>query len=110
MNNFSTLVTFIAGLQNSSIERLKWTQNEVPAKVKKLLNELSGEIGPVRGYQQLRMALNSLTLPAIPFIGLYLADVTFVQYSKKTLSSFFFLYLTFLKSNSKKRWKFGCIK
>lgn len=79
MNNFSSLSSILAALNNSSVFRMKSTMAQVSDKYVKVFEALSEEMVPFRGYQLLRAALDSVSPPAIPFLGLTLTDITFIQ-------------------------------
>jgi len=84
LNNFSTLFAFVAGLSNPSIARLAATKRELQQKSIDDLNLLEEFVSPESNFKMYRgmlkeLALNSCQSPTIPYIGLYLKDLTFIE-------------------------------
>lgn len=78
-NNFSTLMAIIAGINNSSIRRLKHTTKELPKSSARKLKELEIVMNAEASYKQYRNQLNAVTPPVIPYIGVVLMDLTFME-------------------------------
>lgn len=79
LNNFSSLTAFIAGLNKSPIIRLKQSWKELSAKSTKKIKELEILMTAENSYRNYRMALKAVNPPCIPYIGVYLADLTFME-------------------------------
>ncbi|OAX37080.1 ras GEF [Rhizopogon vinicolor AM-OR11-026] len=79
LHNFSTPRSILAALDSSTISRLHQTWLGVPQKSKMQLESLRRLADHGRNYHQYRSRLRNLAPPAVPFLGLYLTDVTFCR-------------------------------
>lgn len=79
LNNFSTLMGILAGLNMSSITRLRKTFNEIPANHMQSFASLEKMMSFSMNYKTYRQALHKSTPPSLPYIGTYLSDLTFIE-------------------------------
>ncbi|KAF8903143.1 ras guanine nucleotide exchange factor domain-containing protein [Gymnopilus junonius] len=79
LNNFSTSRSILAALDSSVISRLRLTWNGLPQKYKAQLESLRRLADHSRNYHEYRSKLRNTAPPAVPFLGLYLTDVTFCR-------------------------------
>ncbi|EPT05113.1 hypothetical protein FOMPIDRAFT_1112277 [Fomitopsis schrenkii] len=79
LNNFSTLRAILAALDSSTISRLHQTWMGLSQKYKMQLEALRKLSDHARNYHEYRSRLRNTAPPAIPFLGLYLTDVTFCR-------------------------------
>ncbi|KAJ6239758.1 ras guanine nucleotide exchange factor i-related [Anaeramoeba flamelloides] len=79
MNNFDSLLMVIAGLHNSSCKRLKHTQEEVSKIHMKTFSSLQETLSNEQGYKRYRDILANCKPPALPYVGLFLTDLTFIS-------------------------------
>ncbi|GMK54214.1 hypothetical protein CspeluHIS016_0108000 [Cutaneotrichosporon spelunceum] len=79
LNNFSTLFAVLAGLNSSTIGRLKNTWAVLNPKYRLLMDRLRGVIEHTKNHAAYRARLREVTEPCLPFLGLILSDVTFTQ-------------------------------
>jgi len=79
LSNFADLMAFIAGLNNSAILRLKQTRKELSKKSVDNLEELELLMRSTASYKNYREALRLLNTSCIPYIGLALSDLTFIE-------------------------------
>ncbi|KAH8930025.1 ras GEF [Atractiella rhizophila] len=77
LNNFNTLMAVVAALNSSTISRLKRTWDGLSAKNKNTLESLRKATEHTRNYAQYRGRLREAAPPCLPFLGLYLTDLTF---------------------------------
>ncbi|KAK4687519.1 son of sevenless, partial [Tremellales sp. Uapishka_1] len=77
MNNFSTLFAVLAGLNNSTILRLKKTWDALSTKYKLTMERLNEVIVHTKNHQNYRNRLRDVSGPCLPFMGLVLSDITF---------------------------------
>ena len=77
-NNFSTMMALIAGLNNAAISRLSLTKKELTKSTVEDLNNLEQLMSAVSSYKGYRSALHSADPPVIPYMGVYLSDLTFI--------------------------------
>ncbi|KAA8913089.1 ras guanine nucleotide exchange factor domain-containing protein [Sphaerosporella brunnea] len=78
LNNFSTLTAILAALQTASIHRLRRTWEHVPAKSQITLEGLNRLMGATMNFAEYREMLHIVNPPCVPFLGVYLKDLTFV--------------------------------
>ncbi|KAJ3509123.1 hypothetical protein NLJ89_g5382 [Agrocybe chaxingu] len=79
LNNFSTSRSILAALDSSVISRLHQTWSGLPQKYKVQLESLRRLADHSRNYHEYRTKLRNTAPPAVPFLGLYLTDVTFCR-------------------------------
>ncbi|KAF5315158.1 hypothetical protein D9619_007210 [Psilocybe cf. subviscida] len=79
LNNFSTSRSILAALDSSVISRLRQTWNGLPQKYKAQLEALRKLADHSRNSHEYRTKLRNTMPPAIPFLGVYLTDVTFCR-------------------------------
>ncbi|KZT18442.1 ras GEF [Neolentinus lepideus HHB14362 ss-1] len=79
LNNFSTSRSILAALDSSTISRLHQTWLGVPQKNKVQLESLRKLSDHARNYHEYRSRLRNTAPPAVPFLGLYLTDITFCR-------------------------------
>lgn len=79
LNNFSTPRSILAALDSSTIARLHQTWAGLPQKNKLQLESLRKLADHARNYHEYRSRLRNTAPPAVPFLGLYLTDVTFCR-------------------------------
>jgi len=79
MNNFHSLMAVLSGLNEGCIHRLKQTQTEIPEKYQMLYQELQTLMSYDGSYKNYRKRLNEAHLPCIPYLGIYLRDLTYLE-------------------------------
>jgi hypothetical protein len=79
LNNYDSLMAIVCSLNSSMVVRLKRTWELVSAKTKARLEELKTITDHGRNYGVLRQRLNNHVAPCIPFVGMILTDLTFVD-------------------------------
>jgi len=79
LQNYDTLMAIMCSLQSSTIVRLKQTWSLVPPRTISLLDYLKDVVNLGRNYASLRQRLAQATMPCLPFVGLYLTDLTFLD-------------------------------
>ncbi|TPX32233.1 hypothetical protein SmJEL517_g04638 [Synchytrium microbalum] len=79
LNNFNSLMSILAGLQSSPIHRLRRTWDLLPVKSNQSLDTLRRLMNPTKNFTTYRESLKSVTPPCVPFLGVYLTDLTFIE-------------------------------
>lgn len=82
--NYHSLMAIVCSLNQSTILRLKRTWELVSSKTKVILENLKSVVDHDRNYAVLRQRLQSQVPPCVPFVGLYLTDLTFVDAGNQT--------------------------
>lgn len=67
-------------LTNSTITRMKRTWELVSQKNRSLLDSLGSVVDVSKNHTSLRNRLQNLMPPCLPFVGMYLTDLTFVDH------------------------------
>ncbi|KAK0732769.1 ras guanine nucleotide exchange factor domain-containing protein [Apiosordaria backusii] len=79
LNNFSTLTSIISALGTAPIARLKRTWDQVPARIHATLETMRKLMASTKNFGEYREALHAQQPPCIPFFGVYLTDLTFIE-------------------------------
>ncbi|TKY86674.1 hypothetical protein EX895_004314 [Sporisorium graminicola] len=77
LNNFHTLMAIQCALNSSTIARLKKTWDGLSTKYRGMMDHQRRAVEHTRNYAGYRARLRNTTPPAIPFLGLFLTDLTF---------------------------------
>ncbi|WVN89053.1 uncharacterized protein L203_104269 [Cryptococcus depauperatus CBS 7841] len=78
INNFFTLFAVLAGLNSSTILRLKKTWGALSAKYHIMIERLRTIIEHTKNHATYRSRLRDASSPCLPFLGLILTDITFI--------------------------------
>jgi len=78
-NNFFSTFALLSGLSTNSIQRLKKTWEGLSSKVKNIFTDIEKLMDPSRNMRNYRMELESREPPIIPFLPIYLKDLTFIN-------------------------------
>ncbi|KAI3638168.1 hypothetical protein MIR68_003779 [Amoeboaphelidium protococcarum] len=79
LNNFDGLKSVICGLQASSVRRLKKSWDLVPVKFRQMFTELETLMLEDKSCKNYRQMLHTINPPCIPFLGVYLTDLTMIE-------------------------------
>ena len=79
LDNYDSLMAIVCALNGTTVLRLRRTWECVSAKTKALLDTLKGVVDCSKNYTALRGRLAGLVPPCLPFVGIYLTDLTFVD-------------------------------
>ncbi|KAK2603965.1 Ras guanine nucleotide exchange factor bud5 [Conoideocrella luteorostrata] len=79
LHNYDGLMAIICSLNSSTISRLRKTWDAVSAKRKEMLRHLQDIVEPAQNNKVLRTRLHDHVPPCLPFLGMYLTDLTFVD-------------------------------
>jgi len=78
-NNFFSTFALLSGLSTNAIQRLKKTWEALPTKIKNIFSDIEKLMDPSRNMRNYRMELESKEPPIIPFLPIYLKDLTFIN-------------------------------
>ncbi|CAO3614445.1 unnamed protein product [Mucor hiemalis] len=79
LNNFNTCMAVLSAFDNSAVGRLKRTWEMVGARTNHILSNIRKLMGANRNFNQYRALIHSINPPCIPFLGIYLQDLTFIE-------------------------------
>jgi hypothetical protein len=79
LDNYDSLMAILASLNSTTVLRLKRTWELISTKTKARFDELKAVTDFSKNYAALRQRLHDHVAPCIPFVGMYLTDLTFVD-------------------------------
>ncbi|CAG8921850.1 unnamed protein product [Penicillium salamii] len=79
LQNYSAVISILSGLESAPIYRLARTWAMVTERSCNLLRPLQAMIVSSQNYQAYRETLRVAVPPCIPFLGLFLKDLTFIE-------------------------------
>ena len=99
LNNFGGVMEILSGLHNASISRLKKTWALVKSEQKECLEELSELMSSKKNFKRYREEIIKLKSPWLPYLGVHLTDLTYIDETYPTFNKAFnkLLYLPKLK-------------
>jgi len=79
LHNYDALMAITCALTDTSIKRLRITWENVSIKRKEMLKSLQSIVEFNQNYKVLRSRLHDHVPPCLPFLGMFLTDLTFVD-------------------------------
>ncbi|KAI9311849.1 ras guanine nucleotide exchange factor domain-containing protein [Dichotomocladium elegans] len=79
LNNFNTCMAIFSAFDNSAVGRLRRTWEIVGNRTTQTLNSIRKLMGANRNFTEYREMIHSINPPCIPFLGIYLQDLTFIE-------------------------------
>eukprot|EP01089_Gocevia_fonbrunei_P018630 TRINITY_DN6356_c0_g2_i2.p1 TRINITY_DN6356_c0_g2~~TRINITY_DN6356_c0_g2_i2.p1 ORF type:complete len:489 (-),score=102.42 TRINITY_DN6356_c0_g2_i2:55-1521(-) len=89
LNNFNTLMEVLAGLNLHPVQRLKQTWANLSEKYMETMNALEQLMESKKNYFNYRAKLSEIRTTGastLPYLGVYLRDLTFVEEGNKTIT------------------------
>ena len=83
LHNYDTVFAIVCSLDSTNIKRMRKTWEAVSQKSKSRLDELKRVVDFTKNFSTLRQSLQSQVPPCIPFMGMYLTDLTFVDHGNQ---------------------------
>jgi son of sevenless len=83
MNNYNSLNAIYCAMEASSVFRLKRTKELLPVKYERRMEEFSALFRSTGNWNALREALVLSMPPCIPYLGIFLQDLTFIEDGNK---------------------------
>jgi len=79
LNNFSSAMAILSGLNHFSVSRMKQTWKGVDPEITEKYNNIEATLSYNHNYSVYRQALKQCTGPCVPYLGLFLSDLTFIE-------------------------------
>nr|CAD7459244.1 unnamed protein product [Timema tahoe] len=79
LHNFNGVLQVCAAFTNSSVFRLKKTWEKVSKTTKQTIEKLQAIVSSDGRFRSLRDALHRCDPPCIPYLGMYLTDLSFIE-------------------------------
>ena len=79
LDNFSSLTSILAGLGTTSIRRLSTTWSKVSTSTTTSLESMRKLMSSTGNFEAYRETLRNTTPPCVPFLGVYLADLKYIE-------------------------------
>jgi len=79
LNNLQGVMTVYSALNMSSVQRLHDTWKALPSKYTTLFENITHLMSPAYNYKTYREMLKNSSPPLVPFQGVYLTDLTFME-------------------------------
>ncbi|CAG8111353.1 unnamed protein product [Penicillium olsonii] len=79
LNNYSTLTSIISALGTAPIHRLGRTWGQVSGRTSTVLEQMRRLMASTKNFGEYRETLHLANPPCIPFFGVYLTDLTFIE-------------------------------
>lgn len=79
LNNYDALMAIICSLNSSTITRLRKTWEAVSPKRREMMKHLQAVVEPAQNHKAVRARLADHVPPCLPFQGMFLTDLTFVD-------------------------------
>jgi len=79
IRNYNSLMEIIAGLNRGSVQRMKKTWETVAYVSRQTLSSLNQVVDSLQNYKNYRDQLRKSVLPCLPYFGIFLRDLTFMD-------------------------------
>ncbi|KAI8088828.1 ras guanine nucleotide exchange factor domain-containing protein [Halteromyces radiatus] len=79
LHNYNTCMAILSAFDNSSVGRLKRTWETMSARTTAILTGIRRLMGANRNFTEYRDIIHKVNPPCIPFLGIYLQDLTFIE-------------------------------
>eukprot|EP01103_Thecamoeba_quadrilineata_P020459 TRINITY_DN878_c0_g1_i1.p1 TRINITY_DN878_c0_g1~~TRINITY_DN878_c0_g1_i1.p1 ORF type:complete len:566 (-),score=122.75 TRINITY_DN878_c0_g1_i1:70-1767(-) len=87
MNNFNGVMEIYSSLSLTPVSRLRQTWAGLSEKHRKIFAELEDLVNPSNNYSKYRQIIKTVQPPVLPFQGVYLTDLTFIEENTNRLTN-----------------------
>jgi len=85
LHNYNAVMEIMAGLQQTSVYRLQETWSLLPTQTWNIWDSLIELVKSGDNFGKLRQELLVAPLPCIPYLGLFLTDLTFIEDANESI-------------------------
>jgi len=79
LNNFNSIFVVVSALHSASVNRLSKTWGEISKQQQKQFEEFVALTAPNSSFSSYREELHNANPPCIPYLGVHLSDLTFIE-------------------------------
>jgi len=79
LNNINAMFEIVAGLESSAINRMKKSWDKLDSKTKTSYKSMKDLVSRANNFKNLREHLKTVMPPCIPYLGMFLTDLTFID-------------------------------
>ncbi|CAO1634614.1 unnamed protein product [Parajaminaea phylloscopi] len=79
LQNFSTMTAIVSGLNSAPVYRLKRSWDAISGRYIAVLENLNRIMQSSKNFSDYREMIHQLQPPCVPFLGVYLTDLTFIE-------------------------------
>eukprot|EP01126_Amoeba_proteus_P058114 TRINITY_DN7461_c0_g1_i3.p1 TRINITY_DN7461_c0_g1~~TRINITY_DN7461_c0_g1_i3.p1 ORF type:complete len:313 (-),score=49.50 TRINITY_DN7461_c0_g1_i3:249-1187(-) len=79
INNYNDMLAILSGINNSAVRRLSHSFAGLSRKYKSCYTKLDNLMHPDSSYRAYRSCLRKCLPPALPYLGVYLTDIIFIE-------------------------------
>lgn len=83
LQNFNAVMEIVSGLNRGPVYRLKQSWENVTGQMKRTFDELKAITDRSKNYANMRKHLKKVDPPLLPYLGIYLTDLTFIEEGNK---------------------------
>eukprot|EP00743_Colponemidia_sp_Colp-15_P007642 GILK01008268.1.p1 GENE.GILK01008268.1~~GILK01008268.1.p1 ORF type:complete len:1078 (-),score=217.08 GILK01008268.1:37-2844(-) len=87
LHNYNTLFTIVSGLKSSPVFRLKQTWELLSARKKNRWEKLQLLCASDKGWKRIRDEFRAAVPPVMPYLGIFLTDLTFIEENKDMIDN-----------------------
>ena len=93
LNNLNGMMEILSGINNSSVRRMKQTFGALDSDYKKRLEKTEELLSHKFSYKGYRDHLHQINPPCVPYMGVYLTDLTFTMDGNQVFYLFVCLFV-----------------
>jgi len=87
LNNFNALTALLSAMNSAAVHRLKFTREGVQPRYQEVRAELEKIVATESAYKVYRDCLEKATPPCLPYLGIHLTDLVFIEEIPNTITT-----------------------